>query len=268
MQGEFSINGFLNTMAKTELLYGFHSVKATLKKSPESVLELLTQQGRDDQRVAEILQLAESFGITVQRAKAKTLEQMLAQEHRQSDINHQGVVARCRVQPPASDQELTTFLEKLDHPPFLLLLDSVSDPQNLGACFRVADGAGVDALITTKDKAVGITPVVRRVASGAAESIPFFQVTNLARAIRQLQEAGVFVVGTALDESACSLYEADLTGPLALVMGAEGKGLRRLVKETADQLVYLPMKGDVQSLNVATASGVCLYEALRQRISS
>jgi len=252
-------------MAKTELLYGLHSVKAILEKHPENVLELLVQQGRDDQRIAEILQIADNFGVTVQRAKVKTLEQLLHQAYRQGHSNHQGVVARCRVQAIASDYELSVFLEKLDHPPLLLVLDSVSDPQNLGACLRVADGAGVDAVITTKDKAVGLTPVVRRVASGAAESVPFFQVTNLARTLRSLQDAGVFVVGTALEQNACSLYDADLNGPLAIVMGAEGKGLRRLVKETADQLIYLPMKGEVQSLNVATASGICLYEALRQR---
>lgn len=252
-------------MAKTELLYGLHSVKAALEKYPENVLELLVQQGRDDQRISEILQIANNFGVTVQRAKANTLEQLLHQAYRQGHSNHQGVVARCRVRAIASEYELSVFLEKLDHPPLLLVLDSVSDPQNLGACLRVADGAGVDAVITTKDKAVGLTPVVRRVASGAAESVPFFQVTNLARTLRGLQDTGVFVVGTALEKSASSLYDADLNGPLAIVMGAEGKGLRRLVKETADQLIYLPMQGEVQSLNVATASGVCLYEALRQR---
>ncbi|MBL4607595.1 MAG: 23S rRNA (guanosine(2251)-2'-O)-methyltransferase RlmB [Pseudomonadales bacterium] len=252
-------------MAKTELLYGLHSVKAIMETHPENVLELMIQQGRDDKRIAEILQLAESFGLAVQRVKAKTLEQLLRQADSNNNPNHQGVVARCREQALASDHELDVFLEKIDHPPFLLVLDSLTDPQNLGACLRVADGAGVDAVITTKDKAVGLTPVVRRVASGAAESVPFFQVTNLTRSLRYLQNRGVFVVGTALEEHSRSLYDVDLTGPLAIVMGAEGKGLRRLVKEAADQLVYLPMKGKVQSLNVATASGICLYEALRQR---
>ena len=256
---------FIEYMVKTELLYGLHSVKATLEKYPENVLELMIQQGRDDERITEILQIADGFGVAVQRVKVKTLEQMLRQEHHHANLNHQGAVARCRAQALASDHELAVFLEKLENPPFLLLLDSVSDPQNLGACLRVADGAGVDAVISTKDKAVGITPVVRRVASGAAEAVPFFQVTNLTRTIRSLQEAGVFVVGAALDPGASSLYETDLRGALGLVMGAEGKGLRRLVKETVDQLIYLPMKGEVQSLNVATASGVCLYEALRQR---
>jgi 23S rRNA (guanosine2251-2'-O)-methyltransferase len=252
-------------MAKTELLYGLHSVKAILEKHPESVLELMVLQGRDDKRIAEVLQVADVFGVPVQQAKGKTLEHLLQQAYPHSHSNHQGVVARCRVRALASDYELSVFLGKLGHPPFLLVLDSVSDPQNLGACLRVADGAGVDAVITTKDKAVGITPVVRRVASGAAESVPFFQVTNLARTLRGLQDEGVFVVGAALEQSACSVYDADLSGPLAIVMGAEAKGLRRLVKETADQLIYLPMKGEVQSLNVATASGICLYEALRQR---
>ena len=252
-------------MAKTELLYGLHSVKAVLEKHPENVLELMVQQGRDDKRISEILEMADAIGVATKRAKAKTLEQLLQQAGHQSHSNHQGVMARCRVRPQASDYELSMLLEKLDHPPLLLVLDGVSDPQNLGACLRVADGAGVDAVITTKDKAVGLTPVVRRVASGAAESVPFFQVTNMARTLRSMQDAGIFVLGAALEESASSLYSTDLNGPLAIVMGAEGKGLRRLVKETVDQLIYLPMKGEVQSLNVAIASGICLYEALRQR---
>lgn len=251
-------------MAKTELMYGLHSVEAVIKNHPERVLELFVQQERDDSRIDQLCELARSTGLPVQRVPAKKLDQLLVQEYA-SALNHQGVIARCRPQPVLSDDELATFLSSLKQPAFLLLLDSISDPQNLGACLRVADGAGVDAVITTKDKAVGLTPVVRRVASGAAESMPFFQVVNLSRTIRFLQESGVFVVGAALDEQACSLYEVNLQGPLAIVMGAEGRGLRRLVKETADQLVYLPMRGTVQSLNVATASGICLYEALRQR---
>lgn len=251
-------------MAKTELLYGLHSIEAVLKNHPERVLELFIQQEREDQRIEQLCQLAHNFGLVAQRLHAKRLDHLLAQEY-SGPLNHQGVVARCRLQPVLSDDELASYLSTLTHPPFLLLLDSVSDPQNLGACLRVADGAGVDAVITTKDKAVGLTPVVRRVASGAAESMPFFQVTNLVRTLRGLQETGVFVVGAALEAQACSIYKVNLQGPLAIVMGAEGKGLRRLVKEAADQLIYLPMLGSVQSLNVATASGICLYEALRQR---
>lgn len=251
-------------MAKTELMYGLHSVEAVLKNHPERMLEIFVQQERHDQRIDQLCELARNAGLLVQRLPAKKLDQLLVQEYAAA-LNHQGIIARCRPQPVLSDDELATFLLTLTRPAFLLLLDSISDPQNLGACLRVADGAGVDAVITTKDKAVGLTPVVRRVASGAAESVPFFQVVNLTRTIRTLQESGIFVIGTALEEQACCLYEANLRGPLAIVMGAEGKGLRRLVKETVDQLVYLPMRGTVQSLNVATASGICLYEALRQR---
>ena len=251
-------------MAKTELLYGLHSVDAVLKNHPERVLEVFVQQERDDKRIDLLCQAASHAGLPVQRVLAKKMDQLPVQEYAAA-LNHQGIIARCRPQPVLSDDELMVFLASLQRPPFLLMLDSVSDPQNLGACLRVADGAGVDAVITTKDKAVGLTPVVKRVASGAAESLPFFQVVNLTRTIRALQESGVFVVGTALEENALSLYETNLRGALAIVMGAEGKGLRRLVKETVDQLVYLPMRGAVQSLNVATASGICLYEALRQR---
>ena len=251
-------------MAKSELLYGLHCVEAALKSRPQAVLELMIQLEREDERIVRLQAEARALGISVQRVKAGKLDQMLDPSSSQR-ANHQGVIAVCRVQTAANENDLDKHLDGLVHPPLLLLLDSVSDPQNLGACLRVADGVGVDAVITTRDRAVGLTPVVRRVASGAAESVPFFQVTNLARTMKSLQDRGVFIVGTDLGENAKSLYSVDLTGPLALVMGAEGKGLRRLIRESADQLAFLPMRGAVQSLNVATASGVCLYEALRQR---
>jgi 23S rRNA (guanosine2251-2'-O)-methyltransferase len=157
------------------------------------------------------------------------------------------------------------FLDALSAPPFLLLLDGVTDPHNLGACLRTADAAGVQAVIAPRDKSASITPVVRKVAVGAAESLPFFQITNLARTMEALRERGIWLIGTALEEGAKPLYETDLKGPLGIVMGAEGAGLRRLTREYCDVLVYIPMAGSVESLNVSVATGVTLFEALRQR---
>ena len=246
-------------MSKPEWLYGIHTVTAVLKKHPERILEIKLQDGRDDRRLQEVVDLAERYGVACQRVPKKSMDQQF------EDANHQGVVARCRLAQAMDDNGLLDLIEKKEGPCFLLILDSVTDPHNLGAVLRSADAAGVDAVITTKDKSAGLTPVVRRVAVGAAEVVPFVQVTNLARLLKMLQERGVWIVGTELDETAKSLYLTDLKGPLALVMGAEGAGLRRLTREICDQLVYIPMQGDVQSLNVSVAAGVCLFEALRQR---
>ena len=245
-------------MAKPEWLYGIHTVSAVLKKFPERVLELNLQEGRDDERLQKVLELASPLGIKCQRVNKKNLDQLV-------EGNHQGVAARCRLAQPRDEDALQDLLARLDGPPLLLVLDTVTDPHNLGAVLRSAEAAGVDGVITTKDKSVGLTPVVRRVAVGAAELIPLFQVTNLARCLEALKAARIWVLGTELDERASSLYQADLKGPLALVMGAEGTGLRRLTREHCDQLVYIPMVGDIQSLNVSVATGVCLFEALRQR---
>ena len=248
-------------MAKPEWLYGIHTVSAVLKKFPERVLELNLQDGRDDARLEQLLQLASPLGIKCQRVHKKNLDQLV-------DGNHQGVAARCRLAQPKDENALLDALERMDRPPFLLVLDSVTDPHNLGAVLRSAEAAGVDGVITTKDKSVSLTPVVRRVAVGAAELIPLYQVTNLARCLEALKAAQVWVVGTELDEQAKSLYQVDLKGPLALVMGAEGTGLRRLTREHCDQLAYIPMTGEIQSLNVSVATGICLFEALRQRTSN
>jgi len=175
------------------------------------------------------------------------------------------VMARCKLSQPLHDNDLYRIVEEKKGPVLLLILDSVTDPHNVGACIRSADAAGVDAVVTTKDKASGLTPVVRRVAVGAAEIVPFVQVTNLSRAMDKLKELGVWITGTAIDENAVSLFEANLTGSRAIVLGAEGKGLRRLTQEKCDELTYIPMQGTVDSLNVSVAAGVCLFEALRQR---
>lgn len=248
--------------ADSSLIFGLHAVEAALKQDADSVEQLWCDKQRRDKRLHSLLQLAAKRGVKPQQLSRAEIDKLAP------GGKHQGVVAQVRLSAAATVKN-ETFLEQLltelDAPPFLLILDGVTDPHNLGACLRSADAAGVHAVIAPKDKACGLTPVVRKVASGAAETVPFVQVTNLARTLKSLQGAGVWVIGTALEEGAVSLYERDLSGPLALVLGAEGKGIRRLTRENCDDLVYIPMAGSVQSLNVSVATGVCLFEALRQR---
>jgi 23S rRNA (guanosine2251-2'-O)-methyltransferase len=242
----------------TDYLYGLHAVQAALERAPKSVSELWLGSKRHDQRIAKIQQLAEAAGVTVHTVDKRALDAM-APEGR-----HQGVVAKAAAPKVYSEAELDTLLDRLDVPPFLLILDGVTDPHNLGACLRSADAAGVQAVIAPKDRAASLTPTVIKVASGAAQTVPFVQVTNLARCLRDLKERGIWLVG--LDGYADqTLHDTDLKGPLAIVMGAEGQGLRRLSKEHCDYLVNIPMAGTVESLNVSVATGVCLFEALRQR---
>jgi 23S rRNA (guanosine2251-2'-O)-methyltransferase len=224
------------------------------------------QQGRSDRRLAALLELAANQGVPVQQVGRPELDALVA-------ARHQGVVAALDVQaagePPAAAQldgeaALWRHLEQLGHPPLLLVLDGITDPHNLGACLRSADAAGVDALILPKDKSASITPVVRKVACGAAESVPLLVATNLARVLKGLRERAVWLYGAA-GEAEQSLYAQDLRGPAALVLGSEGSGLRRLTREHCDLLVHLPMAGGVSSLNVSVAAGVCLFEAVRQR---
>lgn len=245
-------------MSDTQWVAGLHSVRTALKHGAGSVKEVWFEQSRKDRRIKEIQQL-------VKREKVKThyvtKEEVEAQV---PGVNHQGVIALTEAPSSGSEKDLTQFLDSLNEPAFLLILDGVTDPHNLGACLRSADGAGVHAVITPKDRSAGLTPVACKVASGAAETVPFFQVTNLSRTLKQLQEAGVWLIGTA-GEAQASLYETNLTGPLGIVMGAEEKGMRRLTRENCDQLIKLPMLGQVESLNVSVATGICLYEAVRQR---
>ena len=243
----------------TQLVAGIHSVRSALKQGVVSIVELWVEPHRQDQRIGEITAMAEESGIPVKPADRQQLDRLLP------GINHQGVAARTSMPSVQGESTLENLLKNLQAPPFLLILDGVQDPHNLGACLRSADGAGVHAVIAPKDRSVGLTPVVSKVASGAAESVPFFQVTNLVRTLKALQrDYGVWLVGTA-GESDRILYQADLKGPLALVMGGEGKGMRRLTREACDYLVRLPMHGAVESLNVSVATGICLYEAVRQR---
>ncbi len=245
-------------MAENEILHGLHAVQAALEHEPERVTTVWIEQGRHDRRMRELEAQARAAGARVRRVPREALER------KAPGRRHQGVVAEVQALPPRDESELLPLIAALDAPPFLLVLDGVQDPHNLGACLRTADAAGVHAVIAPKDRACGLTGTVRKVASGAAETVPFFAVTNLARTLRALQDAGVWLVGTDVDADT-ELFAADLTGPLALILGAEGRGLRRLTREACDTLIALPMRGTVQSLNVSVAAGICLYEALRQR---
>lgn len=243
---------------KTAEIFGLHAVKAVLEREPQRVLHIWVQQDRDDARMGEVLALASRFGVHVEPVTRAKLDQ-------RSEGQHQGIIARIKPAPEWQEQDLLAWLGRADKPPFLLVLDGVTDPHNLGACLRSADAAGVHAVVVPKDKSAALTPAARKVASGAAETVPLVRVTNLARFLRSLTDAGVWVVGTA-GEADQMLYDANLKGPLALVMGAEGKGMRRLTREHCDSLVRLPMAGTVESLNVSVACGIVLFEALRQRL--
>lgn len=239
-----------------QVLYGFHAVTARLRHAAASVRELYVDPARRDGRMQDFMDRAQSLGVAVLSADARRLDALAG------NPRHQGVVAR--VEALRMPVDVDEVLDTIDVPPLLLVLDSITDPRNLGACLRVADGAGVQAVIAPRDRAVGVDSLVARSASGAAESVPFIPVTNLARTLRALRERDIRIVGTD-GESPRSLYESDLVGPLAVVLGAEGEGMRRLTRETCDELVRIPMLGAVESLNVATASGIVLYEAVRQR---
>lgn len=237
-------------------IYGFHAVTSRVRQNPKGVTEIYFDQGRQDPRARELLKLAESQGVRVVLVDRARLDRIAGHD------KHQGVVAG--VDALTTYHDVDDVLEQLTEPPLLLVLDGVQDPHNLGACLRVADAMGAHAVIVPKDRAVGLNATVRKVACGAAETVPFVMVTNLARTLRELKEQDVWVVGADGDADT-ELPAAKLEGPMALVLGAEGEGLRRLTKETCDQLVRIPMFGTVESLNVSVASGICLYEARRQR---
>lgn len=247
-------------MAGSEWLFGLHAVQAMMDLKPERILELKIQEGRTDDRMRALLDRAGVLGIALQRLPRACLD-ALAEGGR-----HQGVMARVQAGPSFTEQDLPDIVQHRGRagPALVLILDGVTDPHNLGACLRTADAAGANAVVVPRDRAAGLTPVVRKVACGAAESLPLIQVTNLARSMDLLKDLGLWIVGTS-GEAAGSLYDADLAGPVALVLGAEGQGMRRLTAEHCDLQVHIPMLGAVESLNVSVAAGVCLYEALRQR---
>ncbi|HDL5595632.1 TPA: 23S rRNA (guanosine(2251)-2'-O)-methyltransferase RlmB [Mannheimia haemolytica] len=244
----------------SEQIYGIHAVKAFLDNAPERLIEVLVLKGREDKRLMPLLNELQRLGVAIQQVNRQTLD-----NKSQGEV-HQGIIARVVPQKELNEHDLEAILSQKKNP-LLLILDGVTDPHNLGACLRTADAAGIDAVIVPKDKSAQLTPTARKVACGAAEVMPLIRVTNLARTMRDLQERhNVWIVGTA-GEAESGIYEAKLTGSIALVMGAEGDGMRRLTREHCDQLISIPMAGSVSSLNVSVATGVCLFEIVRQKLA-
>ena len=244
----------------SKVLFGFHAVGVRIKTAPSSVFEVFFDVSRRDARMRQFTDRAREAGVRLVESDGLRLAKMCGSH------GHQGVVARVDIL--ATVKSLDELLEQLEaagiEQPLLLVLDGVTDPHNLGACLRVADGAGAHAVIAPKDHAAGISAIVSKVASGAAETMPYFMVTNLARTLGELKERNIWCIGTS-DDATKTIYDVNLKGPVALVLGAEGEGMRQLTRKTCDDLVSIPMRGAVESLNVSVASGVCLYEALRQR---
>jgi 23S rRNA (guanosine2251-2'-O)-methyltransferase len=254
-------------MSTPKVLFGFHAIGVRLKTAPQSIIEIYVDPGRRDARMRQFVERAQEAGAHLVEADGVRLARLCGSH------GHQGVAAR--VNQIAQVHSLDELLENLEAakaalapeqrvPPLILVLDGVTDPHNLGACLRVADGAGAHAVIAPKDHAAGINATVAKVASGAAETVPYFMVTNLARTLNELKERNIWIIGTS-DQATQTLYQVDLKGAVALVLGAEGDGMRALTTKTCDQLIRIPMQGAVESLNVSVASGVCLYEATRQR---
>lgn len=240
--------------SKSELIYGIHAVESALKHGCENVLEIWILQGRKDKRIQSVIELARKHGISLEAISSDKMKKKCP------DASHQGVIASIRRAKTGS----VSLEDILDRDKLLLLiLDEVQDPHNIGACLRTADAAGVDAVIVSKNRSPGITSVVRKVASGAAETVPFIQVSNLARAMQQLRDNNVWIVGTSGDTDA-SIYDISPTHRMAVVMGSEGKGMRRLTRENCDELVSIPMAGTVESLNISVATGICLFEVRRK----
>jgi len=243
-----------------ELIYGIHAVKAVLEKDPARFVEAYVLKGRQDDRLLPVLNELSRMGVSIQEMNRKVLDD------KAKGANHQGVIAKVKPAKQLNEHDLDLIIDQTEQPLFLVL-DGVTDPHNLGACLRNADAAGVAAVIVPEDKSAPMTATVSKVACGAAETVPLVRVTNLARTMRAMQEKGVWFVGTA-GEATHDIYQTKLTGSLAIVMGAEGDGMRRLTRETCDGLIKIPMAGSVSSLNVSVASGVCLFEAVRQRIAA
>jgi 23S rRNA (guanosine2251-2'-O)-methyltransferase len=243
---------------KSKMIFGFHAVTARLRHDATSVEEIYIDAERHDRRMQELIRAAKEVNVRIIQADDQRLNSIVGTRR------HQGVVAKAGELSLA--RNLDELLDAIEGPPLLMILDGITDPHNLGACLRVADGAGAHAVIAPKDRAVGLNATAAKVASGAAETIPYITVTNLSRTMRELKERDIWLIGTT-DDAEKSLYQADFSGPCALVMGSEGEGMRRLTRENCDVLVSVPMFGSVESLNVSVASGVCLYEARRQRIA-
>jgi 23S rRNA (guanosine2251-2'-O)-methyltransferase len=245
-------------MSKSDLIFGLHAVEAVISRQPERFIEIYALKGRQDERITSIINVARQQGVSVQFMARKVLD------NKAGDDRHQGIMARVTPAKQLDESDLAELIENSSTTPFLLILDGVTDPHNLGACMRSADAAGVTAIVVPKDNASKITSTVQKVACGAAENVPFITVTNLARTMRYIQEQGIWIFGTA-GETDKSLYQTEFKGPIAIAMGAEGTGLRRLTREHCDELIKIPMAGTVSSLNVSVATGVCLFEVIRQR---
>ncbi len=242
---------------KSKMIFGFHAVTSRLRHEASSVEEIYIDSGRSDRRMQDLVQAAKAAGVRVIPADDQRLSNIVGTRR------HQGVVAKAGELSLA--RNLDELLDAIEGPPLLLVLDGITDPHNLGACLRVADGVGAHAVIAPKDRAVGLNATAAKVASGAAETVPYITVTNLARTLRELKDRDIMLVGTT-DDVEKNIYGVDLCGGVAIIMGSEGEGMRRLTRETCDVLVQIPMFGSVESLNVSVASGVCLYEARRQRL--
>lgn len=240
------------------IIFGLHAVQSVLLHQPQRILHLMVLTDRRDQKINQLVALAKKNNVNFEYVARDKLDKA------SDTANHQGIVALCKAPPKLTEHDLAQLLNEIQEPPFILILDGVQDPQNLGACLRSADAAGVHIIIAPKDKSVGITPIVSKVASGAAETVRFVQATNLVRALEILKKQGIWIYGAA-GEAAQLIYQMDLRGPVALVLGAEGTGLRRLTREHCDALVRIPMYGTVESLNVSVATGIMLFEAVRQR---
>ncbi|QQD25102.1 23S rRNA (guanosine(2251)-2'-O)-methyltransferase RlmB [Venatoribacter cucullus] len=243
---------------KLEAVYGLHAVTTLLQRNPEQVIELWIMQGRHDARMQRVLELAQEQQLDVREADKGLMNQ------KADEGNHQGVIAWRKPVQHKTEKHLPDILDAISGTPLILILDGVTDPHNLGACLRTADAAGVQLVIAPKDKSAPLNATAAKVACGAAEAVPYIQVTNLARTMKDLQQRGIWIVGTA-GEAEHSIYQQDMKGPMALVMGAEGSGMRRLTREHCDYLVNIPMAGEVSSVNVSVATGICLFEAVRQR---
>jgi 23S rRNA (guanosine2251-2'-O)-methyltransferase len=240
-------------------IFGVHEAQAALDYAPKKIKQAWVDQKRQDERVQSLVKGLQKHNIRAEKADRKKLDNL------SKGSNHQGIILEVEMPAMRSESDLKAVVESGRQVPFWLILDHVQDPQNLGACLRTADAAGVQGVIVTKDQAVGITPAVCKVASGAAETVPVYQVTNLSRTISWLKEQGIWIAGAA-GEAEKTIYEVDVNMPLALVMGAEEKGMRRLTREQCDFLVKIPMQGSVESLNVSVAAGVLIYEIVRQRL--
>ena len=246
-------------MAQTQIIYGFHSINAALDKHPENILNLYCQEKEAKERLKSVLDKAKNAGITIETISATKLEKLTESDH------HQGLAARIRTPEPLNEKDLIQWLKSTDEKPLLLILEGIEDPHNLGACLRSAEALGVHWVILPSQRSTPITPLVSKVACGADQTLSIALVGNLVRLIEQIKQEGVWVIGTS-GEATRSLSDVNFKGPTALVMGAEGKGLRRLTLETCDDVVKIPLTGAVESLNVSVATGICLYECIRQRV--